>query len=453
MPDYPNIIWIFGDQHRAQALGHAGDPNVATPNLDEMAASGVRFTNAVSGCPWCTPFRGSLLTSRYVHHCVQRTPQRMDPSYPLITDVLNDHGYLTAYFGKWHLGGANQMIHIPREERGRFDMWLGYENNNAQYDCWVHGHDLEGRDDTHPLAEKLEIYETDALTDRLLDFIAARGAATPRKEGPPVGGRHGIESPPFFAVLSVQPPHDPHVAPEADMARHDPERITLRPNVPDIPRITERARRDLAGYYAQIENLDWNVGRILDALGTAGLDENTHVLFFSDHGDMHGSHGYVRKSSPWEEAVRIPFIVRPAGGNPVPSESDAPMNHVDIAPTTLGLCGIEAPGWMDGTDFSHAVLPDRPRPDREPDSAFLQQVYRKRFDCLNRVWRGIRTRDGWKYVCLEGQPLMLFNLNEDPYELANLAFLDEFNDKRAELQARLARWIDETGDTFLLPEL
>ncbi len=435
MPNRPNVIWIFGDQHRAQALSYMGDPNLHTPHLDRMADRGVHFTNAVSGCPWCTPFRGSLLTSRYIHHCVDHTPQHMDPDLPLVTDVFNEHGYLTAYFGKWHLGGHNRMTFIPREERGRFDIWLGYENNNAQYDCWIHGHDLEGRDDAEPLAEKLEVYETDALTQRMIDFLETYQ-----------------DDQPFFAVLSVQPPHNPHVAPPAFESRHDPESILLRPNVPNIPRITERAREELAGYYAQIENLDWNVGRVFETLQALGLDENTHVLFFSDHGDMHGSHGYVRKSSPWEEAIRIPFIVRSAGERLRP-ETDVPLNHVDIAPTTLGLCGIEVPAWMEGTDFSYDVVPGRPEPDAVPNSAFLQHSHRKRFDCLNRVWRGIRTRDGWKYICLEGQPIMMFNLNEDPYEMANLAFLDDYNDERAALQAELARWLRVTGDDFPLPEL
>jgi arylsulfatase A-like enzyme len=417
-----NVLWIFGDQHRAQALSYMGNPNLHTPNIDRLAANGVTFSNAVAGCPWCTPFRGSLLTSFYIHHNVQRTPQRMDPQQPLITDVFNEHGYLTAYFGKWHLGGYNHITTIPREERGRFDIWIGYENNNAQYDCWIHGHDLDGRDDQDAHAEKLKAYETDALTDHLLGFLRTHGSNHP-----------------FFAALSVQPPHDPHVAPPEYADRHRPEEIVLRPNVPDIPRITERARRDLAGYYAQVENLDWNLGRVMDALHELGLDQTTHVVFFSDHGDMHGSHGYVRKSSPWEEAIRIPCIFRPAGGERISPESDAPFNHVDFAPTTLG--------------FSHHILPGRPIPEHEPDSAFLQHSYRKRFDCLNRVWRGVRTRDRWKYVCLEGQPVMMFNLNEDPYELANLAFLDAYNDERAELQGKLEEWIEKTGDHFPLPEL
>lgn len=431
-----NIIWIFGDQHRAQALGGAGDSNVRTPHIDRLASQGVTFTNAVSGCPWCAPFRGSLLTSRYVHECVERTPQRMDPSLPLVTDVFNDASYETAYFGKWHLGGHNNMTYLPREERGRFDVWMGYENLNDPYGVCIHGHDLNGRDDTDPLAEKLEGYETDALTDRLLQYLQA-----------------GKNDKPFFAVLSVTPPHAPYVADERYMQKHRPEDVVLRPNVPEIPRITEQSRRDLAGYYAQIENLDDNMGRVMDTLSELSLDQDTHVVFFSDHGDIHGSHGYRKKSSPWEESVRIPCIFRPAGGLEQGQTSDAPFNHVDFAPTTLGLCGIDTPDWMRGTNFSHHVLPDRKGSTTEPASAFLQHTYRKRFDCLNRVWRGVRTRDGWKYICLEGQPVMMFNLNEDPYELANLAFLDNFNEKRAELQEELAQWIARTGDSFTLPDL
>lgn len=433
----PNVIWIFGDQHRAQALSCAGNPNLDTPNIDALAAHGVNFTNAISGSPWCTPFRGSLLTSRYVHRCVERTPQYMESGFPTIADAFNDAGYRTAYFGKWHLGGHNHMAYIPRKDRGRFDIWLGYENNNAQYETCLHGHDLDGRDDTEPLVEEVDKYETDYLTDKLLAFLK----------------RQSDESPPFFAALSVQPPHDPHVAPAEFAERHRPENIRLRPNVPPVERIEKAARESLCGYYAQVENLDWNVGRIMNALRRLGLDSSTHVMFFSDHGDMHGSHGYVRKSSPWEEAVRIPCIVRPAGGAEQTTVSTAPLNHVDFLPTTLGLCGVPTPSWAEGTDFSHHVLADRQAPAAEPRSAYIQQCVRKRFECLNRTWRGVRTIDGWKYICLEGQPLHMFNLNEDPYELANLAYLDRYNDKREELQAELAGWIERTGDTFELPQL
>jgi arylsulfatase A-like enzyme len=437
----PNVIWVFGDQHRGQALAHAGDPNVRTPSLDRMAADGIAFSGAVAGYPLCCPFRGSLMTGRYPHNCVPGHEYRMPPDQPTIAHAFRDAGYHTAYFGKWHLDGFHEsegraaMHIVPPERRGGFDLWVGYDNNNAQWDCWVHGGD--GDDAFH---RRLPGYETDCLTDMLIGHLRER------TEEP---GR------PFFAVLSVQPPHDPYVAPERWMRRHSPAAVELRPNVPDVASVTERARRELAGYYAQIENLDWNVGRLLEALQETGLAEDTYILFFSDHGDMHGSHGQFRKTAPWEEAIRIPFIIcRPGGryghrhGYP-----DIPINHVDIAPTTLGLCGLDTPGHMSGTDYSGHYVRGREQPD-EPDSAFLQSVIPTGHgDSVDRPWRGVVGRDGWKYVCLEGQPWLLSNLVEDPYEQVNLAHNTRFRAERKRLQDRLAAWIDETGDEFPLPQL
>lgn len=431
----PNVIWIFGDQHRAQATGYNGDPNAFTPNLDVMARQGIHFHNAVSGCPWCTPFRGALLTGQYNHRSTWRTPQVLNPELPVVTDTFNAAGYSTAYFGKWHLAGVNGRVFVEPELRGRFQTWIGYENANAQYECWVHGHDTDGRNDTEPLAEHLKGYETDVLTDKLIDYV-----------------KRDHERP-FFSVLSVQPPHDPYVAPPEFQRRYTPGQIQLRKNVPDIPRIADRSRVDLAGYYAMIENLDWNVGRIRQALAETGRDRETYIFFFSDHGDMHGSHGYTHKSSPWEESIRIPFLVLPPKGSGIrPGVSDAPMNHVDIAPTTLRLCGLDGPDAMQGTSFAHHIDKRIAAPESEPTSAFLQHIHRKRFQCLNRTWRGVRTTDGWKYVVLEHQPFGLFNLNEDPYELNNLAFLDTHNAERERLQGELAQWLERTGDEFALPE-
>jgi len=205
-----------------------------------------------------------------------------------------------------------------------------------------------------------------------------------------------------------------------------------------------------------IENLDWNVGRVMQALEETGLRDATHLLFFSDHGDMHGSHGQFRKTCPWEEAIRVPFLI---GGNVPRYENrsawvDAPVNHVDVAPTTLGLCGIAAPDWMQGADYSHLRLLDKSPRQSEPDSAYLQLVTPTGHnDSVDRPWRGVVTRDGWKYVALEGQPFLLFNLNEDPCELANHAFDPVYRAERRRLQDRLAGWINDTGDEFQLPEI
>jgi arylsulfatase A-like enzyme len=239
------------------------------------------------------------------------------------------------------------------------------------------------------------------------------------------------------------------------MKAHTPGQVQLRPNVPMIARVRERARRELAGYYAQIENLDWNMGRILSALEENDLNDDTHVIFFSDHGDMHGSHGQFLKTSPWEESVRVPFIM--FGRETVYSHHTGSLpllvNHVDIAPTTLGLCGIPVPAWMQGADYSSYRLSGKP-PASEPDSAYLQVVVPTGHpDSIDRPWRGLVTRDGWKYVALEGQPWLLYNLTEDPYEQANLAFNSLFAHERRRLNARLAAWVDETGDRFTMPDV
>ena len=450
----PNVIWVFDDQHRAQAMGCAGNAQVSTPNLDALAADGVYFTRAVAGCPWCTPFRGSLLTGLYPQHCVRETPQLMDSSIPTIAHALGRAGYETAYFGKWHLAWDRSIpvpeidgrprhdaIPVPRELRGGFDTWIGYNNGNSMFDIFLQGHAADGAE--VPL-HRSDGFEPDCLTDLLIDFVRERA------------GPAGQDDRPFFAVLSAEPPHSPYVSPDEWMVRHRPDDIELPPNVPHIERIRQSARGGLAGYYAMIENVDWNVGRIMCALGEAGLADNTYVVFFSDHGDQHWSHGYTGKSQPWEESIRIPFII--GGGAVDPGargrRSDSVLNTIDIAPTTLSLCGVASSSDMPGFDYSpYVTQPGAPEPlPGEPDSALLQHLVRKLHgQTMNCTWRGIVTRDGWKYVCIENAPLAMFDLNDDPFEQHNLAFKEAHKEKRAELAERLRCWLDETGDTYPLP--
>jgi arylsulfatase A-like enzyme len=439
----PNVIWIFGDQHRAQALSCNGDPNVKTPNMDALSGTGINFTGAVSGYPLCCPFRGSLLTSIYPHKCIPKHQFRIPEKQKTIAHVFNDTGYQTAYIGKWHVDGFQESegraaYHIvPPERRGGFQHWIGYENNNSQWDCWVHG----GKDES-AFHYRLPGFETDELTNLFIEYLKEKR----------IERENGVDQP-FFAVLSVQPPHNPYYAPADTMRNYSYANVKLRPNVPDIPYVEEMARTTLPGYYAMIENLDWNIGRIRETLFEAGLAFNTHIVFFSDHGDMHGSHGCHGKVVPYEESIRIPFIIsgeQPHYEGRKSGKVNVPINHVDIAPTTLGLCGIDKPEWMEGTDYSHYRL-DWRLEEQEPDSAFLQCLDDR--ESADQPWRGIVTKDGWKYICVEGHALMLFNLNDDPDERVNLVFHRNFREKKIELNNRLTRWIRETGDRFLLPNL
>lgn len=156
--------------------------------------------------------------------------------------------------------------------------------------------------------------------------------------------------------------------------------------------------------------------------------------------------------TPYEEAVRIPFLI----GGEIPMDygtrgckavKRVMINHVDIAPTTLGLCGIEKPDWMEGFDYSFCRLNRSETHDDIPDSVYLQSVAPNGGpDSVDQPWRGIVTMDGWKYVRFHGMPWLLYHLTEDPLEEVNLAHNGEFREKRLELEARLREWEEKTGD-------
>lgn len=434
----PNVVWFIVDQMRGQAIGVNGDPNVFTPNLDNMSICGAHFPNAVSGYPLCCPFRGSMLTGKYAHnHSVKLHEDRLDPSFSTVTDVLKENDYETIYLGKWHLAGIKErdgrsaMQTVPPEDRGRFDTWLGYDNNNSQWDSWVHGHE-NGEEVPHT---RLGTYETDSLTDMALERISARKDSDN----------------PFFMVISVQPPHVPTLAPPQHR-RYQAQQLRLRPNVPATEE--EKARFQLSGYYAQIDNVDANVGRLVDHLRSKDMLDDTHIMFFCDHGDQMGSQGRFGKCVPYEESVRVPFLI--GGTQPMHYNGwrcgTAPclINHVDIAPTTLGLCGIETPDWMEGFDYSHrrTGVDAENRIRREPDSAYLELIGDRE---SSYAWRCVLTRDGWKYACVENGEWLMFNLNNDPYEQNNLAFNTNFHRKRNEMNALLRSWAEKTGDEFEFP--
>ncbi len=402
------------------------------------------FPSACAGAPWCSPFRGALLTGKYPHNNgVIKTPGGLGIGDPTIAEPFKRAGYHTAYVGKWHLGhGHVKDGVVAPDARGGFDYWQGYENNNNQEHCHVHGSDNDA-----PV--RLPGYETDSLTDIFIEHLDQH-----------TGDGQGYQ--PFFAVLSVQPPHNPYCPPKHQPYGPpiNPGNVRLRKNVPEIPWVVEKSRQDHAGYYSMIENLDWNIGKVLEALKKNNVDRDTYVFFFSDHGDMLGSHGQWEKSAPWEESIRIPFVIshaRGAGAMPVGS-CDAPINHVDIAPTALGLCGIPVPDWMEGHDYSKCCRfasdgwsAPQPSPD-EPQSAYLQQIPRKFHPlCPNVKWRGVAMRDGWKYVCTPGQDWLLFNTKDDPYEIGNFAHNAKFEAVRARCWDELKSWIDRTGDQFELP--
>lgn len=436
-----NIIWFFVDQLRRDAISINGDLNVSTPNIDNLAKQGVNFTQAVGGYPLCCPCRSSIISSEYPQHTgVSGHELTMKRDLPLISDIFNENNYDTIFLGKWHLAGLsiNQHVNvIPKKDRGRFSTFLGYENNNSPFETYVHGH--EGDKEIAPY--QLKEYETIALTNLAIQKIDDYGNSKERT--------------PFFMTLSLQPPHDPYIAPADKLQKYQPSQIKLKQNVPPYESTTLQVRQDLSGYYGAIAEIDEQLGRLQEALKRNNLHHDTHIIFFSDHGDMHGSQGLYRKTNPYEESIGVPFII----GGAIPLTYDGyisktcniPFNHVDIAPTTLGLCNITSPVWMKGTDFSDQRIQGKTA-SKKKDSVYLQNIIpTMHSNSTDRAWRGIVTDDGYKYICFEDNEWLLFNLKDDPLELVNLIHNQDYYSLRIRLNQRLKEWVLETGDVFSIP--
>jgi arylsulfatase A-like enzyme len=422
----PNLVFVFADQWRAQALSHAGDQNLSTPALDAFAAEGVRFTSAVSNAPVCSPHRATLMTGLYPHlNGMVVNDQCLAASCPgpYLADCLNDAGYRTAYIGKWHIDGRGRRKFVPPERRLGFSWWRGFECNHDYWDAPCYG--------DSPDPETLPGYESFAQTDMACRFLREEARE------------------PFALFLSWGPPHNPYgTAPEEFRARHRPEDIALRPNVPVATEAA--ARKDLAGYYAHCEALDHAFGRLLEAIEESRRSRDTIAIFTSDHGDMLGSQGAFRKQRPYEESILVPLIVRDPRRGLGPAEVDAPISTVDLMPTLLGLCGCPVPERCQGRDWTPVIRAGAAPPVDAALLACYSPFHEYTTRGGGRAYRGLRTRRH-TYVRFIDGVRHLFDNVADPYQMRDLAAAPESARLLAELEARLSAMLEEARDPFETP--
>jgi len=430
----PHILIVLCDQWRAQATGYAGDPNVATPNLDRLAKESIHFSNATSNCPVCTPARATLLTGQHAHrHGLIVNDAPLDPEIPSLGKVLASAGYQTGWIGKWHVDGHGRREVIPRERRHGFEVWKALECNHNYWESpYYDGDDTELSWWSGPHTECE--YDAFAQTNAAIDFLADRDTSRP-----------------FALCLSFGAPHEPYdKVPSEFLAAHEEKRLRLRPNVP--PKLEESARRNLRGYYAHCAALDRCIGQLDDALKAHGLDEETLLLFISDHGDSLNSHGYWFKQLPWEESVGIPCLLRwPGLGEAGRGRRDlTPISLVDIMPTLLGLTHCPIPSTVQGRDYSSVV---HGKVENLPDAAYLQIVVPQgtlvqQGGPAAREWRGLRTPTHTYARALDG-PWLLYDNLADPYQLFNLVDDAAHRRLRDELDQRLQATMRDLGDALL----
>ncbi len=450
----PNLIFIFADQMRRD-MGCAGNEQVITPNLDRIAREGFQFNNAVACFPVCAPNRACMLTGQY--------PTTLDVlcnDVPIPTDkrkgigyMLKDARYKTGYIGKWHLFGpeSTREAYIPPgpDRLGFEDLWAVLNCRHQYMDSYYYLND-------NPEKIHIEGYEPDHQTDLALDFISQN------------------KNDPFALFLSVGPPHDPYEqVPEKWKAKYNIEELEWKPNVKSLifenggwPWYKKEPNKEiLRDYYAHITALDYNVGRIMDHLDALGLDEDTIVVFTSDHGEMMYSQGCMQKGLPWEESIGVPFLIRHPKNIKPNTSSKIPFNSVDIVPTLASLMSIDIPEYVEGTDYSHIILGDnelgkdscetkyeskhelkyQPKhgPKHEPEAAYIMTA----FPFIIPEWRGVRTERYTYARSIEG-PMMLYDNEEDPYQLNNLVEKAEAQGLINELDALTDKLAEQAGDSF-----
>ena len=445
----PNILWICTDQQRYDTIGALGNPHVSTPNIDRLVAEGVAFTRAYCQSPICTPSRASFMTGMYastVH--VNGNGNSHFPEDPsLITRLLADVGYDCGLIGKLHLAGASGRVE-PRVDDG-YRYW---QYSHAPRDDWDEGHDYadwvrsKGKV-LGKLTESLdgvpaEYHQTTWCGEKTIKFISEE------REGP------------WLASVNIYDPHEPFNPPKSYRDQFDPEEMpeplfrdedltqqkeletidfqsSGRPpeeldiKNPIIPRTPNSEAEDIAlegakdarslkaAYYAMIKQIDDQVGRIVDVLEETGQRENTLVIFTSDHGEMLGDHGLIRKGCRFYEGlVRVPLIFSMPGVFRSGEKSKALVELTDIAPTLLELVGQRVPDRMQGKSLLR-MLTGEVSPEHHRD--YVRSEYYDAVDMPDGTYATMYRDEQYKLVVYHGHNLgELYDLWDDPNEFNNL---------------------------------
>ena len=427
----PNILWICTDQQRFDTIGALGNPYVRTPHIDGLAAAGTACTHAFCQSPICTPSRASFLTGMYpssVHGCTNGNDYWAGAA-PLVTRLLAAGGYDCGLAGKLHLAGAHGRLEPRGDDGYRVFHW-----SHDPRDIWPEGHAYahwvrdQGGDlkylNAHPEEMPPAWHQTTWCTDRAIDFLSAE------RDGPwlmsvNVFDPHGPLDPPGQVLQAWEPASLPGPSfRTSDLAAHEKLGRVDGLGVPHRP--GEEAKEAQAAYYAMIELIDDNVGRLLEALERTGQRGDTLVIFMSDHGEMLWDHGLMGKGCRfYEPLVRVPLICSWPGQVREGAQSDALVELIDIAPTLLQGAGLDVPPRMQGRSLWDILR------GRGKDEEHRQYVRSEYYRALNPDAPGrehlqgtygtmLRDRRYKLAVYHDREQGELFDLRDDPGEFDNL---------------------------------
>lgn len=444
---HPNILFFMTDDQRYDAMSCAGNRFLKTPNMDRIAAGGVRFANAFVTNSLCSPSRATIVTGLYSHAHGVRTnggnTHRLRPDVPTFPGLLREAGYYTALSGKWHIAspptGFDQTCILPGQ--GIYhDPILMVNGGRSKFRGYV--------DDViaDQALEMLRSRPKDKPFCMLCQFKAPHRSWEPAERfGKAFEGVTFPEPPTFNVSLANRPAairdSDIQIADMPDFASFGVAR--------DAPR-EERKRRNfqffIRQYYRTLLGVDENVGRVLDFLDQQGLAKDTLIVYTADNGFFCGEYGLFDKRMMYEPSIRVPMLARyPEGfaGGRVDREHMVLNN--DVAHTFLDFCGVARPDSMQGHGESFRPILEG-RPTQWRDAWMYEYFEYPAITCTGKM-RGIRT-DRWKLIHYIQNPQgwELFDLEKDPEERNNLYGNPEYRSRADELKARLDRMRTELGD-------
>jgi len=447
----PNIVFFFTDDQRFNTIHALGNDAIKTPNIDKLVARGTAFTHAHIPCGTsgavCMPSRAMLHTGRSLFH-IEGEGQSIPHEHTTLGEALQANGYRTFGTGKWHNGHESFNRSFSNGEEimfgGMADHWnvpVYHYDPSGKYDTTLPccKEPMRSKEIVRRPADHINsgVHSSEMVCSAGVDFIQRQD-----------------DSEPFFAYISFLAPHDPRVMPEKFHAMYDPADIELPPNfmgghpfdngalhirdeeLAAFPRSPEETREHIAEYYAMISHLDHELGRVIQALEDKGVLDNTIIVFAGDNGLAVGQHGLFGKQSCYEHSVRVPLIF--AGpGVPAGQQTDAYAYLFDIFPTLCGLTGTPRPESVEGKDLL---------PCMQDNTAPLRDTL---YFAYTDVHRAVKDRD-YKLIeyAVKGRErqTQLFDLNNDPWELTNLAANPDYADKVAALRKELIRLRDEWDD-------
>ena len=442
----PNLVYVFADQLRYASLGYNGDENAKTPNIDKIADECEIVDNCVSGHPVCAPYRASLFTGKYTTSTGMVINEiRIGTKHKTFADVLNNHGYETCYIGKWHLYAnqlgnhydvKNSFVPKGRDRLGFNDTFAHYNFHHEYYAPKAYYH-LDSNEKIY-----CKGYEPKFMTDYAIDNLE----------------RLSKGEKPFAMFLSLGTPHDPWIkenVPYEYLERFKDRTFSYPVNYEDKndphadmwARLSPKERKELPEwmrvYYAMVSELDENIGRIYKKIEDLGILDNTVFVFTSDHGEMFGAHGRRAKNIFYDEAVRVPFLIK-YGDSLKKGRKDFCFNTVDIMPSLLSLMGMECPSQVQGMNLSECI-----KGNADNDSGSLMMgtgptaIYGNGFE-----WRAIRNKRFTYAVYRRDKKEFLFDNIEDKYQMNNLCDNPEYLEIKEKLKTEMHDEMKRIGDDF-----